>query len=982
MEDLSILAREFGVRPQGKSDPMTAARSTAPPGSVRAPSSVPSWNKSRSGSSSDDHIFDRIPPSYEGVFGGPPRKSSPPSIDSIFDGFKDPAPTSSSMPVYDKPVYDDDIFVGVAGVKSSSTTKYVDVFSSLGSATEHVSSPPYEDLLENLGRGMPESKGSGERRSTEKSDKNASGFEELIPGFGGSTQQQKRQEPENHQNPARTSTTSVDPFVHLQTTSVHKSFGSYDDPLEQISRSMTSGNTNVRSASVGVVFDDFDRFGKSVPSFSCDVNETKKDNSSYEVNQNTSYGYNFSEESPKRSSVDTVENTMPKGQPTRYSESKNSVGRYSSQMTNANEQNFARDQSPTSHQHPDAADDLWLTVSEIPLFTKPTSAPPPSRPPPPIAGKKLPFVGTDEPASPRLRGRRKDNDSFTQPNHSYSYSTDSLNRYNISSIDGFEDFAKVKTQRYPNEHAEIFTTEEAVDANLRDAMGKAEAKFRHAKEVRERERDTKSARNAEYVPYTSTENVTTESQSMDDKEKQEQLDRENLQKEREEKEKEQMRIEKERELELERERGRARQAVERATREARERAAAEARQKADKAAADKARQQADRLAFQRAASEARERAANEARERAEKAKAAAEARQRTVERAAVERVAAEARDRAASEAKQRAAAAAKEKQNKTENDLDDFFGLGSRASSAPKQRAATSDNLFDAQFQSRGAPEATRSTSSGSNTNLKKTSSATNIADDLSSIFGAPPTHGEFQEVDGETEDRRKARFERHQRTLERTAKALAEKNERDMQILRDQAERNRIAETLDFEIKRWAAAKEGNLRALLSTLHYVLWPECGWQPVSLTDLITAASVKKVYRKATLCIHPDKVQQKGASLQQKYIAEKVFDLLKVFFVWVKGCLWLSGIGSSIAYNWSQPNMKTSVKIIHARYACDESVVVVLIFSEFDDFSCSSRADLGFNCSSRRFVCFDLVFFPHHETLEARVYRFLVPIKAT
>lgn len=68
-----------------------------------------------------------------------------------------------------------------------------------------------------------------------------------------------------------------------------------------------------------------------------------------------------------------------------------------------------------------------------------------------------------------------------------------------------------------------------------------------------------------------------------------------------------------------------------------------------------------------------------------------------------------------------------------------------------------------------------------------------------------------------------------------------------------------------------------------------MLWPECGWQPVSLTDLITGASVKKVYRKATLCIHPDKVQQKGANLQQKYIAEKVFDLLKVllFFLQLK-----------------------------------------------------------------------------------------------
>ncbi|KAK9919893.1 hypothetical protein M0R45_028467 [Rubus argutus] len=31
-----------------------------------------------------------------------------------------------------------------------------------------------------------------------------------------------------------------------------------------------------------------------------------------------------------------------------------------------------------------------------------------------------------------------------------------------------------------------------------------------------------------------------------------------------------------------------------------------------------------------------------------------------------------------------------------------------------------------------------------------------------------------------------------------------------------------------------------------------------------------------------------------------------------------GALWLTGIVGSVAYNWSKPNMKTSVKIIHAR----------------------------------------------------------------
>jgi hypothetical protein len=34
-----------------------------------------------------------------------------------------------------------------------------------------------------------------------------------------------------------------------------------------------------------------------------------------------------------------------------------------------------------------------------------------------------------------------------------------------------------------------------------------------------------------------------------------------------------------------------------------------------------------------------------------------------------------------------------------------------------------------------------------------------------------------------------------------------------------------RIGESLDFEIKRWAAGKEGNLRALLTTLQYVSTP-------------------------------------------------------------------------------------------------------------------------------------------------------------
>lgn len=76
----------------------------------------------------------------------------------------------------------------------------------------------------------------------------------------------------------------------------------------------------------------------------------------------------------------------------------------------------------------------------------------------------------------------------------------------------------------------------------------------------------------------------------------------------------------------------------------------------------------------------------------------------------------------------------------------------------------------------------------------------------------------------------------------------------------------------------------------LLKTAHFkyvlfwqILGPDSGWQAIPLTEVITAAAVKKAYRKATLCVHPDKLQQRGASIQQKYICEKVFDLLKVCF---------------------------------------------------------------------------------------------------
>nr|GEV44709.1 hypothetical protein [Tanacetum cinerariifolium] len=223
--------------------------------------------------------------------------------------------------------------------------------------------------------------------------------------------------------------------------------------------------------------------------------------------------------------------------------------------------------------------------------------------------------------------------------------------------------------------------------------------------------------------------------------------------------------------------------------------------------------------------------------------------------------------------------------------LDSMFSTGTRSNTRPSQSFTSEDSVYDALFNNNVAPKAKDSFESSHNSkkasfesahNTKKASSKPKSTNDFDYLFGmgdAPPS-GEFQEIKGESAERRQARYNQHLATRERMVKALNEKNKRDYQAQREQDEKHRVAATLEGDIKRWAVGKEGNLRTLISSLQHVLWAGSGWQPILLTDLITSTAVKKAYYKATLCVHPDKVQQKGASVEHKYIAEKVFDLLK------------------------------------------------------------------------------------------------------
>ncbi|KAK4421060.1 J domain-containing protein required for chloroplast accumulation response 1 [Sesamum alatum] len=84
----------------------------------------------------------------------------------------------------------------------------------------------------------------------------------------------------------------------------------------------------------------------------------------------------------------------------------------------------------------------------------------------------------------------------------------------------------------------------------------------------------------------------------------------------------------------------------------------------------------------------------------------------------------------------------------------------------------------------------------------------------------------------------------------------------------------------LDEKIRLWSTGKEADIRLLLSSLHHILWPNSGWLAIPLMNIIDSSQVKLAYQKAQLCLNPDKLQERGATLPEKYIAEKVFSALQ------------------------------------------------------------------------------------------------------
>ncbi|CAH8351857.1 unnamed protein product [Eruca vesicaria subsp. sativa] len=148
------------------------------------------------------------------------------------------------------------------------------------------------------------------------------------------------------------------------------------------------------------------------------------------------------------------------------------------------------------------------------------------------------------------------------------------------------------------------------------------------------------------------------------------------------------------------------------------------------------------------------------------------------------------------------------------DDLDFFFSSGHRSSSVPKSRTKT-------EATRKQAVNVPKKTTNGVSS-AKKPPAPANLVDDFSALFGEDPIFREFEEIPGESEERRKARWDREQRTKSRVAQAVADMNSRDHQSRIEQEQRTRISESVDTEIRRWATGKEGNMRALLSSLQIV----------------------------------------------------------------------------------------------------------------------------------------------------------------
>ncbi|KAI0691386.1 hypothetical protein BC835DRAFT_1417145 [Cytidiella melzeri] len=91
--------------------------------------------------------------------------------------------------------------------------------------------------------------------------------------------------------------------------------------------------------------------------------------------------------------------------------------------------------------------------------------------------------------------------------------------------------------------------------------------------------------------------------------------------------------------------------------------------------------------------------------------------------------------------------------------------------------------------------------------------------------------------------------------------------------------EKHALKDAVDAKMLAWKGGKETNLRALIASLDTILWPELGLQKTGMHELVTPSQVKIRYTKAIAKLHPDKLNVRNTTVEQRMIANGVFGAL-------------------------------------------------------------------------------------------------------
>ena len=110
-------------------------------------------------------------------------------------------------------------------------------------------------------------------------------------------------------------------------------------------------------------------------------------------------------------------------------------------------------------------------------------------------------------------------------------------------------------------------------------------------------------------------------------------------------------------------------------------------------------------------------------------------------------------------------------------------------------------------------------------------------------------------------------------------AKAVQQIRDREEAKKKAESEEDVVRQRLEPKIKAWSEehGKKKQLRALLASLHTILWPDAKWKQVNLGDLLDDKKCRLAYHKASRVVHPDKTMKLPA--EQRFLAKRIFDAL-------------------------------------------------------------------------------------------------------